>query len=191
MFAQQLRHVSQLLQVSQITRFNWFEEVSLDTQKRKWPLKGDNNKGDNNKGDKNKGDNNKGDNNSIPYNHLYEMVEWQSLLQSGWSLHCLSFLYCTCQGRPLCRKLVEWYMYLMYCSFCYYFLPYTSFWLFSCDDYIFCIFLISHYWLESHHSRISLCISHTGTSKTAGARNKGGNFIGQLCISVVPHWSVT
>jgi len=38
-----------------------------------------------------------------------------------------------------------------------------------------------------HHSRISLCISQTGTSQTAGARNKGGNFIGQLCISVVPY----
>ena len=38
-----------------------------------------------------------------------------------------------------------------------------------------------------HHSRISLCISKTGTTQTAGARNKGGNFIGQLCISVVPH----
>ena len=45
-----------------------------------------------------------------------------------------------------------------------------------------------------NHSRISLCISQTGTTQTAGARNKGGNFIGQLCISVVPHshleWSV-
>ena len=39
-----------------------------------------------------------------------------------------------------------------------------------------------------HHSRISLCISKTGTTQTAGARNTGGNFIGQLCISVVPHW---
>ena len=38
-----------------------------------------------------------------------------------------------------------------------------------------------------HHSRISLCISQTGTTQTAGARNKGGNFIGQLCISVVPY----
>ena len=38
-----------------------------------------------------------------------------------------------------------------------------------------------------HHSRISLCISQTGTTQTAGARDKGGNFIGQLCISVVPH----
>jgi len=28
----------------------------------------------------------------------------------------------------------------------------------------------------------------TGTTQTAGARNKGDNFIGQLCISVVPHW---
>ena len=35
---------------------------------------------------------------------------------------------------------------------------------------------------------ISLRISQTGTTQTAGARNKGGNFIGQLCISVVPHW---
>jgi len=26
----------------------------------------------------------------------------------------------------------------------------------------------------------------SGTTQTAGARNKGGNFIGQLCISVVP-----
>ena len=34
---------------------------------------------------------------------------------------------------------------------------------------------------------ISLRISQTGTTQTAGARNKGGNFIGQLCISVVPH----
>ena len=39
-----------------------------------------------------------------------------------------------------------------------------------------------------HHSRISLRISQTGTTQTAGARNKGGNFIGQLCISVVPHY---
>ena len=39
-----------------------------------------------------------------------------------------------------------------------------------------------------HHSRISLCISQTGTTQTTGARNKGGNFIGQLCISVVPYW---
>ena len=37
-----------------------------------------------------------------------------------------------------------------------------------------------------HHSRISLCISQTGTTQTAGARDKGGNFIGQLCISIVP-----
>ena len=35
-----------------------------------------------------------------------------------------------------------------------------------------------------HHS---LRISQTGTTQTAGARNKGGNFIGQLCISVVPY----
>jgi len=41
-----------------------------------------------------------------------------------------------------------------------------------------------------HHSHISLCISQTGTTQTAGARNKGGNFIGQLCISVVPHSSL-
>ena len=27
-------------------------------------------------------------------------------------------------------------------------------------------------------------ISQTGTTQTAGARNKGGNFTGQLCISV-------
>ena len=33
-----------------------------------------------------------------------------------------------------------------------------------------------------HHSRISLCISQAGTTQTAGARDKGGNFIGQLCI---------
>ena len=38
-----------------------------------------------------------------------------------------------------------------------------------------------------HHSRISLCMSQTVTTQTAGARNKGGNFIGQLCISVVSH----
>ena len=38
-----------------------------------------------------------------------------------------------------------------------------------------------------HHSRISLRISQTWTTQTAGARNKGGNIIGQLCISVVPH----
>ena len=38
-----------------------------------------------------------------------------------------------------------------------------------------------------HHSRINLRISQTGTTQTAGARNKGGNFIGQLCLSVVPH----
>ena len=41
---------------------------------------------------------------------------------------------------------------------------------------------------KCHHSRISLCISQTGTTQTAGAWNKGGNFIGQLCISVVPHY---
>ena len=39
-----------------------------------------------------------------------------------------------------------------------------------------------------HHSHLSLCINQTGTTQTTGARNKGGNFIGQLCISVVPHW---
>ena len=39
-----------------------------------------------------------------------------------------------------------------------------------------------------HHSRISLHISQTGTTQTAGVRNKGGDFIGQLCISVVPHY---
>ena len=38
-----------------------------------------------------------------------------------------------------------------------------------------------------HHSHISLCICQTGTTQTVVARNKGGNFIGQLCISVVPH----
>ena len=38
-----------------------------------------------------------------------------------------------------------------------------------------------------HHSRISLCISQTGTTQTASARHKGGKFIGQLCMSVVPH----
>ena len=38
-----------------------------------------------------------------------------------------------------------------------------------------------------HCSRISLRLSKTGTTQTAGARNKGGNFIGQLVISVVPH----
>ena len=36
--------------------------------------------------------------------------------------------------------------------------------------------------MASVDSRISERISHTGT----GVRNKGGNFIGQLCISVVP-----
>ena len=30
----------------------------------------------------------------------------------------------------------------------------------------------------------------TGTTQTAGAQDKGGNFIGQLCISVVPHWII-
>ena len=30
--------------------------------------------------------------------------------------------------------------------------------------------------------------SQTGTTQTAGARNKGGNFIGQLCISVDHHF---
>jgi len=35
--------------------------------------------------------------------------------------------------------------------------------------------------------RISLRLSQTGTTQTAGARNKGGNCIGQLCTSVVPH----
>ena len=39
-----------------------------------------------------------------------------------------------------------------------------------------------------HHSRISLRISQTGTTQTAGARNKGGIFTGMFCISVVPHW---
>ena len=38
-----------------------------------------------------------------------------------------------------------------------------------------------------HYSRIRLRISQTGTTQTAGARKKGGNFIGQLVISVVPH----
>jgi len=38
-------------------------------------------------------------------------------------------------------------------------------------------------------SLISLRIRQTGTTQTAGARDKGGNFIGQLCISVVPHWN--
>ena len=38
---------------------------------------------------------------------------------------------------------------------------------------------------------MSLRISQTGTTQTAGARNKGGNFIGQLCILVVPHLSDT
>ena len=35
-----------------------------------------------------------------------------------------------------------------------------------------------------HHSHLSLCISQTGTTQTTDARDKGGNFIGQLCISV-------
>jgi len=39
--------------------------------------------------------------------------------------------------------------------------------------------------------RISLCKSQTGTTQTAGARNKGGKFIGQLCISVVPQCNET
>ena len=34
---------------------------------------------------------------------------------------------------------------------------------------------------------ISLRICRTVTTPTAGARNKGGNFIGQLCISIIPH----
>ena len=49
-----------------------------------------------------------------------------------------------------------------------------------------------HVYLENSHfrslwsNRYQQCISQTGTTQTAGARNKGGNFIGQLCISVVP-----
>jgi len=43
---------------------------------------------------------------------------------------------------------------------------------------------IAYKWHDSH---ISLRISQTGTTQTAGAQNKGGNFIGQLGISVVPH----
>ena len=31
-------------------------------------------------------------------------------------------------------------------------------------------------------------LSQIGTTQTAGVRNKGGNFIGQLHISVVPHY---
>ena len=33
-----------------------------------------------------------------------------------------------------------------------------------------------------HYSPISLRLSKTGTTQTAGARKKGGNFIGQLVI---------
>ena len=40
-----------------------------------------------------------------------------------------------------------------------------------------------------HHSHLRPCISQTGTTQTTNARDKGGNFIGQLCISVVPHWN--
>ena len=36
------------------------------------------------------------------------------------------------------------------------------------------------------HQPMYSSMSQTGTTQTAGARNKGGNFIGQLCISVVP-----
>ena len=48
--------------------------------------------------------------------------------------------------------------------------------------------IIGYKW---HHSRISLHINQTGTTQTASARNKGGNFIGQLCISVVPYSTAT
>ena len=37
------------------------------------------------------------------------------------------------------------------------------------------------------HQPMYSSMSQTGTTQTAGARNKGGNFIGQLCISVVRH----
>ena len=50
---------------------------------------------------------------------------------------------------------------------------------------VFCCYISIKIVYKWHHSRIS----QTGTTQTAGVQNKGGNFIGQLCISVVPHWS--
>ena len=50
-----------------------------------------------------------------------------------------------------------------------------------------CMFNLQGLEYKWHYSPISLRLSKTGTTQTAGARNKGGNFIGQLVISVVPH----